>query len=368
MLGGTMDKEIISGKEAVAVFVLFLIGDVLVIGTSHESRQDAWLSVLIALTMFIPLILACSRIVSLYPQKGLYDIVISIFGNFIGKVIILVYVLYAILLGAIVIRIFSEFINIVTMPETPQMVIQIFLLIFCAWMVKSGIESMGRWSKFVLPIVIITILITTSIALKDMHVSYLKPVGGSGISNIMQGAFTAFSYPLAESVLILPIYGSVKKGENPKRIFFAGTAIGTVLMLMAYFRNILVLGITSYGMHIFPSYTAISVISMGEFFTRIEVLVGLLFLLGGYVKISVCLFDAAIGMVKIFNLENYKAMAYPAGLLTLTLAIIINKNAAEFFTWEKIYKFVAIPYQVILPLIILAAAEIKNFLNRVKSS
>lgn len=363
-----MDKEIISDKETIAIFAIFLLGDVLVIGTSHESGQDAWISILIALVMFIPLILTYARIVYLYPEKNLYDIATDIFGNFIGKVITFVYVIYAILLGALIIRIFSEFISIVTMPETPQIVIQIFLLVFCAWMVKSGTEALGRWSKFILPIVIIVILTTTSIALKDMHFSYLKPVGGSGLSNIMTGAFTAFSYPFAESIFVLPLFSSVKKSENSKKIFIIGTIIGTILLLVAYLRNMCILGPTSYKMHIFPSYTAISVISLGEFFTRIEVLVGLLFLLCGYVKLSVCLFDAAIGMVKIFNLENYKSMAYPVGLLTLTLAMTINKNAVEFFSWEKIYKFVSFPYQVLLPLVILAGAEIKNFLNKIKNS
>jgi len=43
----------------------------------------------------------------------------------------------------------------------------------------------------------------------------------------------------------------------------------------------------------------------------------------------------------------------------MTLAIILFANILEMYDWLDIYKYFALPFQVILPLIILAGAEIK---------
>jgi spore germination protein KB len=359
-----MNKEIISGKQAISILTLFLLGSTLAVGTSPVSKQDSWISLLLGLFMLIPIIMAYIRIVSLFPEKNLYDIVTEIFGNVIGKIIVLLYVLYSIHLGAMVIRNFSEFTNIVAMPITPKMVIQVFLIVYCAWMVKSGVEALGRWSKFIVPIVFLTIITTIVISLKDLNFETLKPVGGAGFESIVEGAFSTFSFPFAESVLLLTLFGSVKSTENPQKIYIIGTLVAAMLIFGVVIRNICLLGIPSLSMFYFPSYTAVSIVSVGDFFSRFEVLVGINFMFCGFVKISVCLFAASIGMAKIFNVKNYKTMAYPAGLLMITLATIVYKNAAEMFDWLTIYSYYALPFQVILPLIILAGAEIKNFINK----
>jgi spore germination protein KB len=358
-----MNKEIISGKQAISILILFLLGSSLVIGISSQAKQDAWISILLALFMFIPVVFAYIRISSLFPGKNLYDIVTEIFGNIIGKIIIFIYVLYAIHLGALVMRNFSEFIDIIALPETPQIVIQIFLLVFCVWMVKSRIEALGRWSKMILPVVAAVIIVVFFISLKDMNFKNLKPVGGSGFGNIVTGAFSAFSFPLSESVLLLTLFGSVKTTDKPEKIYIIGTIAASLLLIAPVIQNIRILGIPSLSMFYFPSYTAVTIISVGDFFTKFEVLSGMNFLLAGFVKISVCLFAASIGMAKIFNVKSYKTMAYPAGLLMITLATIVYKNTVEMFAWVSIYPYYALPFQVILPLIILAGAEIKNFIN-----
>ncbi len=360
-----MNKEIISGHQAISILIMFLLGSSLVIGVSPEAKQDAWISLLLALFMFTPIIMTYIRIVSLYPGKNLYDIVVDVFGTVIGKIIVSLYVLYAIHLGALVMRNFMEFISIVVMPETPQIFIQVLVLIFFVWMVKSGIEALGRWSKFVLPVTVLIIVITFVIALRIMNFNNLKPVGGAGFENIVNGAFSAFSFPLAESVLLLTLFSSVKTTDSPRKIYITGTLVTSFLIMAAIIRDICTLGIPNMSMFYFPSSTAVSILSIRDFFSRFEVLIGMNYILGGTVKICVCLFAASIGMAKVFNVKNYKSMAYPAGLLMITLAAIVYKNSKEMFDWLETYKYYALPFQVILPLIILAGAEIKTRLQKI---
>ncbi len=95
-----------------------------------------------------------------------------------------------------------------------------------------------------------------------------------------------------------------------------------------------------------------------------EILVSAVYLLCGLVKASVFLFAVSFGMAKLFNIEDYKSMASPAGLLMLTLASFIYSSIGEAFQFLDIFKFYATPFQVILPIIIWLGAEVKNFVNK----
>ena len=132
-----MNKEIISGKQAISIFVCFFLGSSLIVGASTRANQDSWIAVILAFIAALPILLVYARILKLYPGKNIYDIVLELFGNFVGKLITLLYVLYSIHLGALVMRNFSEFVSVVAMPQTPQFIIidikhniKIFFIIF----------------------------------------------------------------------------------------------------------------------------------------------------------------------------------------------------------------------------------------------
>lgn len=355
-----MQKNLISTKQAIYILIMFILGNS-VMYTGSKAKQDTWLAVLIALVLFAPMMMVYARIVSLYPGKNLYSIVIDVFGKFFGKAMIFLYVLYAISLGSLLMRNFSEFIHVVAMSETPKIVPLVFLFALSVWMIKSGVETLGRWVRVALPVVVVSLLVTLLLSIKSMDFSNLKPVGGTEFNILMGSAFTIFSFPFAETVLFTTLFGSVKVNSNPYKIYIYGIVICTLFFLAAGLRNA-VIGL-SLGMFYFASYAAVSVISLGEFFTRIEVLIGLAFLLDLFVKLCVCMFAASMGISKIVNIKNYKELAIPVGLLMMTLAIILFANILEMYDWLDIYKYFALPFQVILPLIILAGAEIKTRLK-----
>jgi spore germination protein KB len=363
-----MSKEFISQKQAVSILVCFFFGSTLVVGAVTKASQDSWIAIILALIAVLPLLLVYARIVKLYPGKNIYDIVIEVFGNFFGKLITLVYVFYSIYLGALVMKNFSEFIFVVALQLTPQFVILIFMTLLSIWMIKSGAEVLGRWSQFVLPIIIITAITVTIFSLKDMNFNNMLPIFGDDFKQIPDSAFSVFSFPFAESVLFTALFSFVKPQDSPYKIYFYSTFIAFAIILIVNLRNIMVLGVPLSSSVYFPSYVSTSIIIIGEFLSRIEALVAINFLLAGLVKICVCMFSASIGVAKLFNLKDYKTIAVAVALLMLTIAMTVYKNTMEMFAWLDIYKYYAFPFQVILPIIILAGAEIKTRAKKSKEN
>lgn len=355
-----MQKEIITNKQGVFIMSMFVFGSSILTGAGREAKQDVWIAILMGLIMSLPIIFIYSKLLSLYPGRDLYDILNDVFGKIIGKTISLIYVWYSFHLGALVIRNLSEFVNVTSFPETPQAVIIIFVGLFCIWVVKAGIEVLGRWSAFAFPIAVIIIVITVSLSMINANFIHLRPILYDGIKPVLINSFGFFSFPLAETVVFTLIFHTLKDKKKTLKVYLISVCTGSIIIMAIAVRNILVLGVPFSTSLYFPSYVAVRTINIGDFFQRFEIVVAIIFIFGGFVKISVCLYAASLGVAKILNIDNYRFLVAPIGFLMMNLACIIYESMMEMFDWAiKIYPYYAIPFQIILPIIILVIAKIK---------
>jgi spore germination protein KB len=124
-------------------------------------------------------------------------------------------------------------------------------------------------------------------------------------------------------------------------------------------RNIAILG-NMLGSFYFPSYEAVSMISINNFIQRIEVSVAAVFIFGVFIKTSICLLVACKGIGKMFNLNDYRSVVIQIGLLMIYFSYIVYDNSMDMTYWAfKVYPYYAFPMQVIIPIIIWILGEIK---------
>jgi spore germination protein KB len=355
----------VSLKQAVSTVILFLFGSSLVVGINTSTKQDSWISFLISMVMIMPVIFVYGRIAKLYPDKDIFEISIDLFGKAFGKLIIILISVYALHHGALVTRNFSEFFQAVTLRDTPQLMIIIIFCFVAVYLVRSGTGALGRWSVIILPLVFIMIAFTIIFALPVMNFDYVKPVGGQGIKKIFYGSTRSFSFPLGETVLFLAIINSRREKDSPYKLFYYGIIIGGLVLTLAILRNLTILGCDNVSDSYYPSYLAARIINIGNFFTRIEGTISANFILAGLTKVAVSLFAATKGAARIFNMNDYKKLVIPMGLLMIALCDILYKSAIEMFLFIEVYFFYAIPFQIIIPVIIWIAAEIKMHREKV---
>ncbi|MEM1483266.1 endospore germination permease [Oscillospiraceae bacterium PP1C4] len=355
-----MQNQVLSARQMICLIILFIFGSSLVVGVSSATGQDTWISTLIAIVITIPVILMYARILTLFPGKDIYDIVITLFGKVVGKIVTVLFIWYAVHLAALVLRNFSEFIQIVVMPETPQTVLMIAMLLVTIYLAQSGIETLGRWSIIIFSIIITVIAFTVIFSINEMNFQNLMPFMGHSIQTISMESINIFSFPFAETVLFLSLSSAIRKDVSPYKIFLLGIIIGGLFLVVIILRNILSLGPLMMGSVFFPSYIAASIINIGDFMSRIEGTISVNFMLTGVTKITVCLIAASKGFSKLFNMQEEKYIILPISLLILALCTIIYSNAIEMVNFLKVYYIYAFPFQVLLPVLIWIAAEIKT--------
>jgi spore germination protein KB len=356
-----MKNEVISERQGLILVTLFIIGSSFLIGSGGQAKKDAWISVIIAMSWAVLLFLMFSRILSLYPGKDLFDIIQILMGKFMGNIISILMIWYAFHLGALVLRNISEFTNVLVLPDTPVILPMSFFTILLIWVVKEGIEVLGRWSEFFIWIVFIVFISITLLSIPQMDPSNLKPILNVGIPLVLKGSFSSFMFPFGEGVVFMMVFSNIAKVKNYNKTFIIGLLMGGVFILIATTRNILVLGGDAVSRAYFPSTMVISLIHLGNLLQRLESTVIVEFLICIIVKISICIFAVCNGISKLFGFDDYKFIATPIALLMLSFSLFVFGSTMEMKSWAShIYPYYTVFFAVLIPLVIFIMAEIKN--------
>jgi spore germination protein KB len=363
---GVNMKEIISVRQGIILLILFLLGSTVVVGIGAEAKQDIWIAILLGLVITLPVIFVYSRLLTLFPEKDLYEILEVLFGKRVGRSISVLYIWFSIHLAAMVLYNFSSFINVVGLPETPRVVPSICLMILCVYGVKLGLEVIGRWGEFFITILLIIAVIIALLSIPNFKLDNIRPVLSDGIKPVMKGAISIFSFPLSETVVFTAIFSSLQKKAPYYKVYMTGISLGILLILAISIINILVLGPYIMSLNYFTTYVTTARINIGDFIQRIEILASIAFLVSGFVKTSMCLLSAVKGMSRVFNLSDYRLMVNPVALLILNLSFFVFEDIMESqrfsATVSIYYKFLI---NAIVPIIILIVAEIKIRKKRV---
>lgn len=354
-----MNKEFISVRQAMFLMAAYICGSSVVLGGTNDAEQDSWLSLLFSQVIVIPILIVYARIIKLYPEKDLYEILTIVFGNFFGKVTVVLMTWYSIHLAALVLRNFSEFIEIVSMPETPQLPIMGLMLLVSVYLTRSGVATLGKLSLIVAPFIALTTTTTISLLMNQLDFKNLLPAMNHSAQVILGGSYKLFSFPFAETVLFLAVADCIKKGDSPYKAYIWGDIFGAAILFFAMLRNILALGPVLLKSEYFPSYVAARMINVGDFLVRIESTVAANFILGGVVKVTLCLFAASKGLACLFNIEDYRKLIWPVSLASLALSGIIYTSIMQMANFLTIYAIYAIPFQIFIPILLWIGAEIK---------
>lgn len=354
-----MRNEKISAFQVINMMVLFILGSTMVTGGDMGAYQDSWVSLLLAMLMALAVVSIYARLKKLGPEQDLFDLSYTVFGKIGGAIITFLFSIYVFHLGSMVIRNFTEYIQVVSLPETPQVVNAISIGLIAFFTIKAGIAILGRGTVLVLPIVAFIVLSSILFSINHMDLSNIKPILYQDPKTIFSGAFSMFAFPFAETVVFISVFPSVKNKKKFYPVYLTAILISGFLLLVLLLRNIFVLGFPLIKSLYFPSYSAVATIEVGSFLSRIEVLVSGNFIISGLVKVTVCLYVACKGFAKLLNIDDHKKLAAPLSFLMVVASGLLYKNTMQMFAFVRIYKYYAPFFQVIIPLIILIFAEIK---------
>lgn len=353
-------KEFISNKQGITLIILFINGSATIFVQGISAKSDLWLAFLIGVVMSFPLILMFSRLLSLFPERNLFDITEICFGKYFGKVLVLFFTWHCFYAVVVTLEDLGFFFRTNLFTETPGIVIMILFILPCAYAAKLGIEVLARWSEIFIPVTIFVVFSIFLLLLPKMEWSYLTPVLYQGMKPVIQGAFSTLTFPFAYTVGTLLVFTLTKERNSPYKIYFTGFFIGAAILFVIYLGIIVVLGPFNASAIYYPTYTAVSLISIGSFLQRLDILAAIVYLIGIFVQVNIFLLGSCKGLAKLFYFPDYRFIVWPITFLMVTVAVYEPGSIMHYFEFQdKVWPYYILPFEIILPFLIWIVAEIR---------
>jgi len=357
-----LEQGIISPRQAMELMVTTIIATIILFVpnfTAREALQDAWISVVIATLAGIMLAFLVTTLGMRFPNQTMIQYSQDLLGKFLGKGIGLLYIWFYLHINAIIIREFGEFMKTAFMPDTPLIVFTVTIVLLAAFAVRGGLEVIARMNEWLLLLFLFTFIIISFLALGEIDLNNFKPVAEHNLLPLLRGAFAPTSW-MGEIVAITMVIPYINQPGKSRRYGVGAVILVGLLLLLSIFTSVGVLGAPSTAKFQFPLLEMVRLINIAEFIERIDALVMVTWVAGVYIKISVFFYVAVLAISQWTQIQDYKPVTFPVGVILTAFSLLIFENTVELadFLSQTFPSYALYLFEGGIPLLLLITALI----------
>ncbi|UOY94207.1 spore germination protein [Ectobacillus sp. JY-23] len=363
-----MSKNKIDGLQLFCLIMLFELGSALLFDVGKDAGKQGWMTVLLGTVIGCILYFLYTSLYKYYPTLPLTSYAQKIMGKYIGWTIGVLYVLYFIYLSARVLRDFSSLLIITAYNQTPLFLIALFMIVSTTYLIMHGLKVMGRLATlcFAFTMTILITLILLEALTHLAHLNNLLPIVMYDWKPIMKSLFpTVVTVPFGEMVAFTMLLPFLKKSNQARKVGWLALLCSGIYLSFSSAWHVMILGEKSVQQLHFPILSSVSLIDIANFVTRLGAFVVTIIVILGFFKISVFFYCAVVGISDLLKVKNQKRVAVVIGLLILTISFTMASNFLEHLKigFEFVPYYLHIPFQIIIPSLLLFVALIKKRLQ-----
>jgi spore germination protein (amino acid permease) len=317
------------------------------------AKTDGWISILLGGLAVQIIIFVYMFLAKRYPTSNLYVILEGVFGKWLGKLLILIHVVYFISVGVVILILFSSVLTVWAFPETPQF-LKVGIAIFTAWyLAKENVRIIARFHVIVSGLLVLVILLTIT-AFTHAEFRYVLPIGHTGMTNILLSAKAATFSLLGFEIFI--ILFAMTEGTVKTKVKAATIANIVVTLVYAYlaFTCYIFFSPDEIGLipepllYLIKSFSFIVLERTDLIFLTVW-MVSVLTSFVGYLYIS------SLGTAFLFNKTNHSPFVWGICLIVFLFSVSPH-NILRIATISEIISNIGGFFSFIFPFVILAVA------------
>ncbi|MDU7475599.1 MAG: endospore germination permease [Paenibacillus macerans] len=365
-----MNEVQISVRQLTIITIFFTVGSAILItpsGMVQSARQDAWIAGLIGIGVGLLTVWFMCKLVNLYPQKNLIEILETLLGKWVGKTVSLLFI-SSLFLGApaAVLNDLGDFMTTQMMPETPIEAIIILFGTVILMGVRLGIEVVARSAELLFPWFVLLYLLLVLLVSFNIDPRQLQPVLENGSPPIWQAVLTFISVaflPHISLLLILP--ASVNRPAQFGKGIVLVSLVGSLMLVIVIILSILVLGVEITSKSLFPSYVLAQKIDIGHFLQRVETIVAVMWFFSLYFRITLYMSSITVSLAQIFNLKDYRPLVWPLGMLLIVMSFVVYPNVPFRQAWDaRTWPPYILTVGLLLPLLLLTIHGLRRLFKK----
>lgn len=323
-----------------------------------EAKGDSWISVLLTGAFIQITIFLFGALMVRFPSSNLYDIVQSLFGKWIGKVIVILYSMYFIANGGLMLAKFAYILKAWMMPLTPKWLLLLLMVFTAVYVVKENLQLMARFF-FLSTTVLIGFIGLAAYALKDANLTFILPVGTNGVLPIIQGMGRGL-YAVQGFELLLIIHPFV---QSDKKGVIKAATIANIFVTLFYLFLVLtsLLSFSPAEFKLIPEPVLYLIKSFSfRIVERPDLLFTSMWIVLAATAFMNTIYASSLGLSMVMNSNKIRNYVIIAACICFLLALTFHETY-EIATISRIYNnFVVFPFALGLPILFLLISIIFN--------
>lgn len=344
-------------RQRFAFASVFLLGANLLVGSSYHAEQDSWISAAAAGSILILWGIVLWRISRLAPGEDVVTL-LKHFSKFPRIFLTIAVGIYCLSQGALILRAYAGFAQAVSLPRTDLFFL---LLLSCGAvfaLLRREDRILYRFSYLSALPILVTVLLLFFFLIPHFRSELLRPILYQNTPRVMVGAVENLSYPFGNAFLLLGVLSFPESNRKEGVTWLLSCCSAGILSLLIVLQNLMLLGGRLCSSLEFPNNFAASVVNVGDFFSRVEVVAALVFYLSAILRTAFFMKTAARAVGSLIPVPATE-LSLPLSALLLGYSSILFRNTDSLFHYLEIFPFVALPLQFGLPLILWILLEIR---------
>jgi spore germination protein len=303
------DKNFIQDFGFFASLVVSMIGVGVFYSPSLVAKYvgaDGWLVAIITGIIVFFIMFLMNQLMKINTYDDIVIILKNIYGGVLGRVISIVYAVMMILALSISLRVFSEFVTMFLLNNTPTEVILVTLIFLGMYLSRGGLVNIVHFNELAFWMIFIPAVIAFLLTLPVADFTNLLPVFTAAPKSYMSGSFELIFLlnGFSMAFILIPY---VKKKERITKLLrhssiFIAAFYGITFILVAA-----TLSVGQVKDTIFPTITMIqSITSKSGFLERWDVLIMAIWVIFYFTAFANTYYFSSYIVKHVFNIEDIK--------------------------------------------------------------
>lgn len=331
-----VSKDKISVRQLLFVFTIIVSSPAtrfLPKYAAAHADQAGWVSPLASTVPFILLIFIIDGLLTKYKEQSMSEIISIVMGKYLGKLILVIYLLWALWLSALYTRYYAERLTSSIYTTVNNNVIIFLTLILIAYMLRSGFTVIARMSEILLPFIGAMLIMLAIFLLPKVRTDNVLPVYFNDIVPIIKGSLSTTSI-LAYLFLLFFLSEKIVNMKSFKFFGYVATYVNISSIMLVTFITIGVLGFTVAQRAPMPVLITVKQVSLLDTIENIEAIIIAIWIFADFTLIST-MFVVILNIIKsLFKLSDTRPLINIIAILLyfLSLGICSSKFELEEFS------------------------------------
>jgi spore germination protein KB len=355
----------ISVFQLFAITFIFQLGTTIIFGFGGSAGRDAWIGELVSCFLGVFVVLIYIALMRMNPGLTLVQWFPTQLGRWVGTPLAFLYPLMFLYLVGRTIADIRDMVSTTLLSNTPLIIIAGVFAFIIAYCVYGGIEIVSRLGEMFLPIVLVMFCIEIILLFGSsvLHLNNLLPIFEKGWQPVWKVVYpSGITQSFGETLALAMFWPETKHPEKVMKITILASLLSGIMITCFDVLAILVFGGMFSGF-VYPLYTLLSLISIGDFIENLQMFGVLYFLMTALLKSVIEMLAAVRGIQQLTNMKSYRVLVIPACAIALFLGMTMSKNIAEHIYrqhFEILVPYVWVPLLLVLPTILLIVTWLRQ--------